>query len=678
MRKFILSLLLFFGNHFLNAQVQWASQVLNVSSEASVELSRHQYRANQVLGKPNILPQIGILHPCGWVPDKTDYQATITVAFENPLKIRQVAIAQNFFGGAITKLWISDKKNRSYLIYETSPITPRTQGGMLRIFLQELTSFKVYSVKIEMDGSDRYGLTCIDAIGISSEIHPIEAQINLVPNNPNDSISTVYIENLGSTINTPYEEIMPVISPDGRRLYFDRKNHPENIGADSSKKHNDDIWYADRQENGQFVPPIHMKPPLNNDSHNYVCSVSPDGNTLLLGNKYVRNTCVAGLSISRQIEKNGEKIWSFPQEVKIDDYYNLNRFGEFYLAHNQKTLLLAIQRHDTQGDRDLYVSFLKEDGNWTRPKHLGTQINSAGSEMTPFLAADDKTLYFSSNGFSGYGDADMFVTRRLDDSWTNWTEPLNLGLEFNSSEWDASYSIDAAGEYAYFVSYENSTSKSADIFRAKLPQPVKPEPVVLVYGKVLNQNTKQPISAQISYEILPDGKEVGTAVSDPKTGDYKIVLPLHQNYGFWANAKGYLSVNEHLNLVDSSAYLEIQQDLFLTPIQVGQLVRLNNIFFEQNKADLTPESFPELNRIAKILTENPTVVIQIEGHTDLGGNATKMLKLSDKRVHSVKNYLVAQNIDTERIKTKAYGLQKPLFSSKNPKNRRVEFTVLKD
>ena len=100
----------------------------------------------------------------------------------------------------------------------------------------------------------------------------------------------------------------------------------------------------------------------------------------------------------------------------------------------------------------------------------------------------------------------MFVSRRLDDSWTNWTEPVNLGLEFNSKEWDASYSIDAAGEYAYFVSYDNSKSKSANIFRAKLPQPVKPEPVVLIYGKVLNFKTKKPISAEITYEILPDGK----------------------------------------------------------------------------------------------------------------------------------------------------------------------------
>jgi len=672
------------NGHSLKAQVQWANEVLSVSSEASLELSRHQYRAEQVLGKPNILPQTGLLHPCSWVPEKTDHQAKIMVGYENPMKIQQVAIAQSFFGGAISKVWLMDKKNQFYLVYDAPPKLPRNPGGMLWLLFKEQTKFKVQAIKIQMDGSDGYGLTCIDAIGISKTTERIQPRINLAKTPSEDTtkahLQTVFIENMGNAINSEYEEILPVISPDGKRLYFDRKNHPNNI-LDRNQQRNDDIWFADLQENGKFSEAIRMPKPLNNTSHNYVCSVSPDGNTLLLGNKYIGETCVAGISISHQIEKDGKESWSFPEEILIDNYYNLNKFGEFCLAHNQKVLLLAIERHDSKGDRDLYVTFRKPDNTtdknkWTKPLNLGDKINSAASEITPFLAADGKTLYFSSNGFSGYGDADMFMTRRLDDSWTNWTEPINLGLEFNTKEWDASYSIDAAGEYAYFVSYSNSKSKSADIFRAKLPQPIKPDPVVLIYGKVLNSKTKKPISAKIFYETLPEGKEIGTATSNPETGDYKIVLPLNKKYGFWANAGGYLSENENINLMDSSGYVELQRDLYLTPIEIGKYIRLNNIFFAQNKAELIPESFPELNRVAKMLQENPKMTIEIAGHTDLGGNPDKMFKLSDKRVKTVKRYLEEKNITSGRIQVKAYGLTQPLFKTKNAKNRRVEFKIL--
>jgi outer membrane protein OmpA-like peptidoglycan-associated protein len=366
----------------------------------------------------------------------------------------------------------------------------------------------------------------------------------------------------------------------------------------------------------------------------------------------------------------------------IKNYVNESKYCEFSLSNNRKVLLLAIKGKDSKGSKDIYVSFYEADGKWSEPLNLGSDINTASIELTPFLASDGHTLYFSSYGYSGYGDADMYVSRRLDDTWTNWTEPMNLGPTFNSSVWDASYTIDAKGEYAYFVSYKNSIGRSADIFRAKLPQSVKPEPVALVHGTVYNSKTKEPIGGEITYEILATGKEAGAALAEPGTGKYKITLPLNQTYAFWANAKGFLAIDENISLKNLHEYKVIKKDLYLTPIEVGQTIRLNNLFFVQSTDSLLQESFPELNRMAKVLDENPSLEIVLEGHTDIGGSPIKNMELSKQRVQVIKLYLMKKGISGNRIGMKAFGSTQPITRLRDEVskklNRRVEFRIVKD
>jgi flagellar motor protein MotB len=277
---------------------------------------------------------------------------------------------------------------------------------------------------------------------------------------------------------------------------------------------------------------------------------------------------------------------------------------------------------------------------------------------------------------------DIFVSKRLDDTWQNWSEPINLGKDINSEFWESSYSTDAAGDFVYFVSYKNSNKNSADICRAKPSKETKPDPVVLMSGTVYNAKTKEPIGADIIYETLADGKEIGLASSDTKTGHYKVVLPYRKKYGLWAKAKGFLSVNESVDLEMFDSFKEVIMDLYLVPIEVGSTIILNNLFFKQGTPEILPESLPELERIAQVMNDNPNMEIELGGHTDIEGIPAQNFKLSLGRVDAVKKFLTDKGIADERVQTKAYGQSQPLTRNRDEeskkKNRRVEFTILKN
>ncbi len=648
--------------------VQWAYKVDGFSSEYIDEDKSPQYRAIQVLGKPNKLPTVGS-SPCAWSPAIKNgrYDEWIKVSYKTPIQIRQVVVGESHNGGAVTKVFLYDENNQEYLVYKNLYNFPLKKGGrMLNIYLNSLTPYKVKCVKIVLTTIDVSGWNHIDCIGISSKEYPIKAKILLGPDLELTDVKPI------KEINSPYEEVVPVISPDGKTLYFDRKNFPT-----SDKNVNDDIWYT-KKEGEKWSKPIKMKKPLNNSYHNFVSSVMPDGNTLILGNVYLPNgDSDSGVSISERTTKG----WSFPQKLEIDNFYNDSDHSEFSMSVNRNVLVMAIRRKgDTYGDRDLYVSFRKSNNTWTEPKNLGPQVNSAAVELTPVLAADNKTLYFSSEGFSGYGGPDMYVTKRLDNSWTNWSEPVNLGPIFNSPEWDASFTLDAKGEYAYFVSYKNSESNSADIFKAQLPKEAQPDPVVLISGKVYNAKTKKPIKAMIYYESLETGKQVGMAQSNGTTGKYKIVLPKGKNYGFRASAKGFFAVSEHIDLKSANRYDELNKDLYLVPMEIGQHINLNNVFFVKGKADLKAESYPELDRLAEILLDNESLVIQVIGHTDYKGSPLFLSDLSQRRVNTVVDYLSEKGVDETRLSGVGKGGAEPVYEgddmSQRSKNRRVEFKIM--
>ncbi|MEY3956382.1 MAG: hypothetical protein RLZ73_837, partial [Bacteroidota bacterium] len=277
-------------------------------------------------------------------------------------------------------------------------------------------------------------------------------------------------ENLGSAVNSEYSELNPVISPDGRTLYFGRKSHPANrygVKGSETISGSQDIWFSEKVGD-TWSTARRLSEVLNRDQYNTILSISPDGQTILLKGAYVNGTYeTRGFSISNKTTAG----WTVPVKIEIPGYEQMskgkNEYG--YLTMDGKALLLAFARKKNSEDDDLYVSFF-EEGRWTRPLDLGETINTKYSETTPFLSADGKTLYFSSDRPGGQGSQDIYLTRRLDDTWQNWRKPQNLGSPINTEEYDAYYSIAAKGDYAYFMSGKGSLGKK-DIFRLSVESP---------------------------------------------------------------------------------------------------------------------------------------------------------------------------------------------------------------
>lgn len=247
-----------------------------------------------------------------------------------------------------------------------------------------------------------------------------------------------------------YEETNPIISSDGKMLYFVRKDCDLNIDTDK-----DDIWYSTKDNNGNWNTAKNMGRPLNNKDYNFIISASPDNNTLLLGNRYAADgLSMIGSGVS--IANKGIDGWEIPKPLVIKEYKNVNKYVGYFLSNDNKHLLMTVEREECIGLKDIFVSFLEQDGTWSKPIHTGNVLNSVGEEANPFLAADGKTLYFSSKGHPGYGDYDLFVSKRLDDTWKNWSKPKNLGNIINSSNSELSMFLSAKGDKAY-------VGKSSDI-----------------------------------------------------------------------------------------------------------------------------------------------------------------------------------------------------------------------
>ncbi len=488
-----------------------------------------------------------------------------------------------------------------------------------------------------------------------------------------DTTQIIEKHNLGKTINTSYDDIIPIITVDGKTLYFTRIGHPSNIKPSSY-----DVWYAEKKADSTWAQAQNIGKPINNQVSNWVVSVSSDGNTLYLSQTYNSDGTYKGGGLSKsQRTKEG---WSVPEDIKITNFYNRSRsFMNYFLSPNRKILLMSAERRDTKGLQDIYYSKLQDDGSYSAPVNLGDSINTNATECSPFLASDTKTLYFTSMGHKGLGKGDIFVSRRLDSTWQKWSKPQNLGAAFNTIEFDGFFTLPASGDSAYLVSYQNSFGKG-DIFRIKMSDSIKPTPVILVSGKVLNSKNQQPLEASISYFDLETGKNMGLATSDPVNGKYKIVLPSGYNYGFLAEKDSFYSVSDNIDASLIKSYKEIERDLYLTPIEKGATIKLNNLFFDTGKAIIKPTSYPELNRLAKFLIQNPSIKIEIAGHTDSKGSAASNIVLSQQRAQSVKNYLVEKRINSQRITTKGYGERKPIADNNTKEgrteNRRVEIRII--
>jgi OOP family OmpA-OmpF porin len=519
------------------------------------------------------------------------------------------------------------------------------------------------------------------------------------------------VETLGAAFNTEYNEMHPVVAPDNKTLYFVRENHPSN---NYGKNGSIDVWNSERMSDGRWSVARKMPNSINKDEYNDLFSISPDGNTALIRGVYTngRRENVNGISVCKKVGNN----WGQPNKLDIPklDAMVKGQFLTAYLSNTGKVLILAFSEKKNSKEDDIYISLLDKSGKWSKPESLGKDINTGASETTPFLAADNTTLYFASDRKGGEGGFDIWVAKKKGKGWDSWSSPINLGKPTNSELDDLYYSIDASGEFAYMASKKNSVGKN-DLVRIRLREEEKaapidaaiqsstlaentstqkqekkpeevsltaPTPVIMLSGKVLDSKTGKPKEAKIIWENLEDGEELGEASSNPSTGEYKIVLPYGKRYAIRAEAKDFISVSKNLDLTTPGNFKEINnEDLNLAPIQAGVVVQMYNIFFEFGRASLQSESFLELDRIAKMLKDNPNMVIEVQGHTDNVGSDEANLKLSQQRADSVRDYIIKKQIPQERVRSLGLGESKPIASNATTegqaKNRRVEFEIIR-
>jgi outer membrane protein OmpA-like peptidoglycan-associated protein len=665
----IFILLIFISLPSLAQKVKWASQIISVSSEYKDPLLGKEYRALHVLGRPSKFPKMAA-SPSAWqsmTPDSPDGEYLL-VGFDTTMAVNQVAIFENSGAGSIISVDGLDQNNKIFPLRTFAPGYALSSSQVTYIRLPSKTSFKLKGIKISFNSLRVKGYSQIDAIGISDSDEPIENSLKL----NSDANAFQARENLGNAINSKFNEICPVVSPDGQKLYFTRWKHPDNLGANK----NQDIWVSNWQPDRTWSKATLYPAPINNDENNAVCGITPNGKTLLLNNVYGKDgTMEKGVSFSFLL-RTGE--WSFPKALKIINFKNKSEFSEYTLAPNGKVLLMTTETKDTYGGKDIYVSFLNADDSWSEPKNVGPVVNTGEAESTPFIAPDGVTMYFSSSGHVGYGNNDIFLSRRLDDTWQNWSVPENLGPIVNTPQWDGYFSVSAKGDYAYFSSTENSIG-AEDIYRIKIPEKARPLTLIQLTGQVINQKTKEPMAARLLIKSKFNPSDTLSIDYDPYVGDYSFMWPAKKAFTVQIKKAGYFSKVEHFDFTSEKNYLLVNRNFFLQMVEKNKVYSLANISFDQGKADLKPGFEAELEKVMAILSDNDQYTLLLEGHTDNQGDWNDNLKLSLERVENVKAYLVSKGVNANRIETKGWGGSRPLANNfveeTRKNNRRVEFTI---
>ena len=467
--------------------------------------------------------------------------------------------------------------------------------------------------------------------------------------------------NMGDSINTPYLEYFPSLTIDGKKLIFTKR-----IG------NNEDFYESDLVD-GVWSKAFPLPGNINSPNYNEGAqNISQDGKWLIFtGCNFPRGLGSCDLYISYLTKKG----WSEPQNMGP----NIN--SEFWestpsLSPDKRDLYFSSNVPGGFGGKDIWVSHRDDKGKWGVPYNLGAEINTSGDESTPFIHADNQTLYFNSTGHPGYSEKpDLFVTKKQPDG--SWSTPKNLGYPINTIDDEGSLVVAADGKTAYYSSDRSDTRGGLDIYTFELREDIRPLKTLWVKGQVYDAKTKNGLPSTIELTDVNSNQVVSRLQTD-EDGNYLVTIPVEKDYAFNVNRKGYLfySENYHISKDIDSAFVA---DIPLQPIASKAMIVLKNVFFGTNETALKPASITELDQVVSLLKDNPEVKIMITGHTDNIGKPEDNLKLSEGRALSVVNYLVSKGISKDRLSHKGYGATKPLAGNDTEegraKNRRTELEV---
>jgi outer membrane protein OmpA-like peptidoglycan-associated protein/tetratricopeptide (TPR) repeat protein len=468
--------------------------------------------------------------------------------------------------------------------------------------------------------------------------------------------------NVGAGINTGDDEYMPAITADESTLIFTRKIN------------NNEDFYQSVKVDGQWQTATYLKGQINTPRYNEGSqSISPDGKILFFtGCNRPDGMGRCDIYISQKKYDEWGKPFDMPPPVNTTGWES-----QPSLSADGRTLYFVSNRKGGYGGYDIWKSTLTDKG-WTAPENLGPNINTSMDEQSPFIHADDSTLYFCSNGWPGLGGMDLFVSHLGKDG--KWGKPTNLGYPINSSGDENGLTLTASGTYAFFASNKLNGQGGYDIYTFELPAELRPRQVTYVKGIVEDAVTKQPLESAVEIVDLQSNKPVYQDYSGADKGDFLATLTSGRNYGLNISRDGYLFYSANFSLVGHENTRPFDLLALLQPIEVGNKVILNNIFFDTNKFIIKDESKPELQKLIDFLALNKTVKIEISGHTDNVGTDRSNQVLSEDRAKAVYQYLIANGIDVSRLSYKGYGETQPIASNDTDegraKNRRTEFKII--
>jgi outer membrane protein OmpA-like peptidoglycan-associated protein len=481
----------------------------------------------------------------------------------------------------------------------------------------------------------------------------------------------IEIHNMGNDINTADDEFVNFLSADDRMMVITRK-----IRRDSVLE--GDVEFAEGFYQSHFADSVWTKLQAMNlpwiDGNNAGgMSMSADGRSMLFTGCYWPNgngSC--DIYYSNRIGRNWENPVAFNDRINTPGWES-----QPVISSDGRTIYFTSKRAGGKGGADIWrTNYIPKKG-WSIPVNLGDSINTAGDEMAPFIHGDDQTLYFSSNGHPGLGGYDLFYARK--DKADRWSNARNMGVPINSKADEVNLFVNLKGTHGWISSNREKGFGGRDIWDFPIPEMLKPQPVILLAGIVVDSLTSKPLQAQVEIVTLPAATEIRQLQSDRITGEFLVVLNPKNSYIFNIYKKGYLFYSEQVSQTDVQLKENLDKVYALRPLKSGEKMNLYNVFFNFNSDKLLPASTPELDKLIALLNDNPSVRVQITGHTDSIGSGDFNRTLSQKRATSVMNYLVGKGVNSGRLITAGLGDTQPIASnsaeSGRALNRRTEITI---
>lgn len=479
--------------------------------------------------------------------------------------------------------------------------------------------------------------------------------------------------NLGDSINSPLSEYWPSLSIDELTLFFTVKGPMNPAYPPENTSLQEDFYFA-QKEGGIWRERKELGPPVNSNKNEGAQTITADG-------KYIYFTaCNREDGHGRMCDLYYSKIeggkWSIP--VNLGDLVN-TRYSEKHpaISADGRRLFFTSNRPGGSGDYDIWMSVLQGD-KWSAPVNLGDSINSPGTEQSPFIHPDQQSLYFSSDGWIGMGQGDLYISRLRADN--TWSAPKNLGYPINTHNEEIGMIVNAMGDRAYFSSNRREGT-DIDIYTFELPESVRPIPVSYMTGRVYDSRNMRGIKATFQLIDLESGDLVMESSSNEGEGDYLISLPTQATYAFNVSQPGYLFYSDHFVMEQEYSNLDpFVKNIPLEPIKKGKMVVLKNLFFDTDSYMLKDQSTIELNKIHEFLELNSNVRIEISGHTDNTGSAKHNIELSEQRAGEVVKYLINKGILADRLESRGYGDTQAIDTNETEdgkaRNRRTELKIV--